>query len=128
MHPSPSPKRAKLGISTSMALLDSSSRISRTTGGIALHSSSSPHRLSRSSAHAHMSSTGSLAFPHVGGMVSLNRSLPPSAFQSSINNLGEYFNTPSNSNMQPNEAKSLYFAHYNGLEVWRVHYISQRGM
>ncbi len=65
-----------------------------------------------------MASTGSLAFPHVGAMASMNRSLPPSAFHSSVSNLGEYFQTPSNSNLQPNEAKSLYFAHYNGLEVY----------
>lgn len=54
----------------------------------------------------------------------MNHSLPPSAFQSSINNASTYLNTPIGTGMvgndhivSINEAKSLYFAHYNGLEV-----------
>ena len=108
-------KKSKLSISTSTARLNSN--MSQTTGGIAaLHSSRSPQRFNHTTS-SHMSSTGNLSFPRMSANIaSLNQALPPSTFQSSISNLGDYFNTPS-SNIQPNEAKSLYFAHYNGLEV-----------
>jgi hypothetical protein len=118
-------KRSKLSISTSSLRLHGglshqhNDAMNRSASGIALGSasniSSSPYRYNRSGINTPlMSSTGNL---HVGNQ-SVSRSgmlqLPPSSFYASHGSALELQQT---THVDPSEAKGLYYAHYNGLEV-----------
>lgn len=116
-------KKSKLAISTSSLRLGSS--MSRSASGIALASSSPPKRRQQHTAldtvhstHTALNTTlnsSSRLFPSMHASFSQSR-LPPSAFTSTTDSLHEQMSR-TQSNIDPNEAKSLYFAHYNGLEV-----------
>ena len=133
-------KKSKLSISTPAVGLNRS--MNRSSSGIALASSSPPkrrptsavmdgmHSTGRSTGrsigygighHSEMN-TGGKPFPNLGASLSHSRLLPPSMFMSTTDSLQEQMNR-TQSNIDPNEAKSLYFAHYNGLEA-----IGQSGM
>lgn len=110
-------KKSKLGISTSSLQLGSS--MNRSASGIAL-ASNTPLRHSRTGTtpldHAR------IAFPHMNASMhaSMNghsRVLPPNSFMSTTGSLQDQMRMSQSIAIDPNEAKSLYFAHYNGLEV-----------
>lgn len=129
-------KKSKLSISTSAVRLDRS--MNRSASGIALASSSPPRRRPTSAMTDGMHSTGRSTgrsinhgighhsdlhtggrpFPNMGASLSHSHSrlMPPSMFMSTTDSLQEQMSR-TQSNIDPNEAKSLYFAHYNGLEV-----------
>lgn len=111
---SPVIKKSKLSISTSNAKLNNS--MSRSVSGIALRTHSPP----KSHQHTPSTSNGAhMAFPNFNSSMGHSRMLGSSrsAYLSTSNTLGDLF--AGASNVDPAEAKSLYFAHYNGLEVSR---------
>lgn len=118
-------KKSTLAISTSSLRLGGS--MGRSASGIALASSSPPKRRQMHTApdthdtkrNTALNSSGR-PFPSMNASLSQSR-LPPGAFSSTTDSLQEQMNR-TQSNIDPNEAKSLYFAHYNGLEVNHINY------
>lgn len=110
---SPVVKKSKLSISTSNGKLIQN--MSRSVSGIALRTQS-PQKQHHHTPHT--SSAAHMAFPNFDSCMNQSRLLGSSrsGYLSTSNTVGELF--AGTSNVDPSEAKSLYFAHYNGLEVW----------
>lgn len=109
---SPIIKKSKLSISTSNAKLNNS--MSRSVRGIALRNQS-PKKSQNNTPHA--SNAAHMVFPNFDSSMGHSKMLSTSrsAYLSTSTNLGDFF--AGAGNLDPAEAKSLYFAHYNGLEV-----------